>query len=145
MIRRYWNINLEEMVEARVHFGHGARKWNPRIAPYISAKHKIAQAAIRAQCHYAKLKVARWYVNELVHNKNETRDLRTEQKAERLIRLPKRAAAMLKRQSSHLQTCLSGINYITGLLDIVIIVDQQEEYTVLLECITLGIILSEVP
>ncbi|KAG5583984.1 hypothetical protein H5410_044418 [Solanum commersonii] len=34
----YWNINLEEMMEAGVHFGHGTRKWNPKMAPYISAK-----------------------------------------------------------------------------------------------------------
>ncbi|CAN6456069.1 unnamed protein product [Victoria cruziana] len=40
MTRRYWNINLEEMMEAGVHFGHGTTKWNPRMAPYISAKRK---------------------------------------------------------------------------------------------------------
>ncbi|KAG6403333.1 hypothetical protein SASPL_135550 [Salvia splendens] len=40
MTRRYWNINLEEMLEAGVHFGHGTRKWNPKMAPYISAKRK---------------------------------------------------------------------------------------------------------
>ncbi|KAL2894678.1 30S ribosomal protein S2 chloroplastic [Bienertia sinuspersici] len=28
------------MMEAGVHFGHGARKWNPRMSPYISAKCK---------------------------------------------------------------------------------------------------------
>lgn len=40
MTGRYWNIHLEEMMEARVHFGHGTKKWNPRMAPYISAKRK---------------------------------------------------------------------------------------------------------
>ncbi|RXH70859.1 hypothetical protein DVH24_015481 [Malus domestica] len=40
MMRRYWNINLEKMMEAEVHFGHGTRKWNSRMAPYISAKRK---------------------------------------------------------------------------------------------------------
>ncbi|WMV17375.1 hypothetical protein MTR67_010760 [Solanum verrucosum] len=40
MTRRYWNINLEEMMEARVHFGHGTRKWNPKMSPYIYAKRK---------------------------------------------------------------------------------------------------------
>ena len=35
---------------------------------------------------------------------------------------------MLKRQLSHLQTYLDEIKYMTGLLDIVIIVDQQEKY-----------------
>ena len=28
------------MMEAGVHFGHGTRKWNPRMSPYISAKRK---------------------------------------------------------------------------------------------------------
>ncbi|KAL3527476.1 hypothetical protein ACH5RR_012132 [Cinchona calisaya] len=28
------------MMEAGVHFGHGTRKWNPKMAPYIFAKHK---------------------------------------------------------------------------------------------------------
>ena len=40
MTKRYWNITFEEMMEAGVHFGHGTRKWNPRMAPYISAKRK---------------------------------------------------------------------------------------------------------
>ncbi|KAE9610969.1 30S ribosomal protein S2 [Lupinus albus] len=40
MIKRYWNITLEEMMEAGVHFHHGTRKWNPRMAPYISPKRK---------------------------------------------------------------------------------------------------------
>ncbi|KAF3952354.1 hypothetical protein CMV_022082 [Castanea mollissima] len=40
MTRRYWNIHLEEMMEAGVHFGHGTSKWNPRMEPYISSKRK---------------------------------------------------------------------------------------------------------
>ncbi|OMP12860.1 Ribosomal protein S2 [Corchorus olitorius] len=88
MARRYWNINLEEMLEAGVHFGHGTKKWNPRMAPYISAKpskgkqflivgtknkaaDSVARAAIRARCHYVNKKVARWYVNKLAHYRNE--------------------------------------------------------------------------
>ena len=51
------------------------------------------------------------------------KDLRMEQKTGRLNRLPKRDAIMLKRQLSHLQTYLGGIKYMTGLPDIVIIID----------------------
>jgi hypothetical protein len=40
MTKRYWNINLEEMMKAGVHFGHGTKKWNPKMAPYISARRK---------------------------------------------------------------------------------------------------------
>nr|QBK84213.1 ribosomal protein S2 [Zantedeschia aethiopica]QHN55021.1 ribosomal protein S2 [Zantedeschia aethiopica]QJF46757.1 ribosomal protein S2 [Zantedeschia aethiopica] len=40
MTRRYWNINLQEMIEAGVHFGHSTKKCNPRMAPFIAAERK---------------------------------------------------------------------------------------------------------
>jgi small subunit ribosomal protein S2 len=40
MSKRYWNIDLEEMMEARVHLGHKTRKWNPKMAPYIFTERK---------------------------------------------------------------------------------------------------------
>ncbi|KAB2016759.1 hypothetical protein ES319_D08G116100v1 [Gossypium barbadense] len=185
MARRYWNTNLEEMLEAGVHFGYGTRKWNPRMAPYIFAKRKgihitnltrtvrflleacdlvfdaaskekqllivgtknkaadlVAQAAIRAWCHYVNKKwlggmLRNWPTTEMKLHK--FRDLRTEQKMGGLNHLLKRDTVMLKRQLSRLQTYLGGIKYIMRLPNIVIIVDQQEEYTALRECITLGI------
>nr|YP_010694920.1 ribosomal protein S2 [Hypecoum zhukanum]YP_010894661.1 ribosomal protein S2 [Hypecoum leptocarpum]WCF60135.1 ribosomal protein S2 [Hypecoum zhukanum]WJW71532.1 ribosomal protein S2 [Hypecoum leptocarpum] len=185
MTRRYWNINLEEMMKAGVHLGHRIKKWNPRMAPYISAKRKgrhitnltrtarflseacnlvfyaasrgkqflivgtnkkavdsVAAAAIRARCHYVNKKwlggmLTNWSTTETRLHK--FRDLRAEQKTGRLNRLPKRDAAIVKRQLYHLQTYLGGIKYMTGLPDIVIIVDQQEEYTAVRECLTLGI------
>ena len=30
--------NIDEMVKAKMHFGHHTRKWNPKMAPYIYAK-----------------------------------------------------------------------------------------------------------
>nr|YP_009766243.1 ribosomal protein S2 [Acacia podalyriifolia]QIS96603.1 ribosomal protein S2 [Acacia podalyriifolia]USG48134.1 ribosomal protein S2 [Acacia podalyriifolia] len=182
MTKRYWNITLEEMLEAGVHFGHGTRKWNPRMAPYISAKRKgihitnltrtarflseacdlvfdaarsgkqflivgtkkkaadsVARAAIRARCHYVNKKwiggmLTNWYTTE--SRLYKFRDLKTKQKTGRL---KKRDAAIVKRQLSRLERYMGGIKYMTGLPDIVIIVDQQEEYRALQECITLGI------
>ncbi|KAJ6824486.1 ribosomal protein S2 [Iris pallida] len=67
------------------------------------------------------------------------KDLRAEQKMGKLNGLPKRDAAMLKRKLSTLQTYLGRIKYMKGLPNILIIVDQQEEYTALRECIILGI------
>nr|AVM84286.1 ribosomal protein S2 [Adenocalymma schomburgkii] len=185
MTRRYWNINLEEMIKAAVYFGHNTRKWNPKMAPYISAKRKgihitnptrtarflseacdlvfdaassgkeflivgtkkkaaysVAQAAIKARCHFVNQK---WLVGMLTNwSTTETRlqkfrDLRMEQKTGRLNRLHKRDVAVMKRQLSGLQRYLDGIKYMTGLPDIVIILDQHEEYKALRECITLGI------
>jgi small subunit ribosomal protein S2 len=46
MARRYWNINLEEMIEARVHLGHYKKRWNPKITPYILLKRKYKRRGI---------------------------------------------------------------------------------------------------
>ena len=29
------NVTMREMLEAGVHFGHQARFWNPKMAPYL--------------------------------------------------------------------------------------------------------------
>ncbi|KAL5067272.1 hypothetical protein RYX36_018159 [Vicia faba] len=137
MTKRYWNITFEEMVEAGIHFGHEPMKWNPRMAPFISGKRKadsVTRTAIRARCHYVNKKWLRgmltnWYTTET--RLREFRDLRTEQMTGKLNSLPKRDATMLKRQLSHLERYLGGIKYMTRLPDIVIILDQQEEYTAL--------------
>jgi small subunit ribosomal protein S2 len=62
-----------------------------------------------------------------------------EQKREKMNSLLKRHAARLERQLSHLERYLDGIKYMTRLPNIVIIVDQQKEYTTFRECIILGI------
>nr|AVM84494.1 ribosomal protein S2 [Adenocalymma validum] len=184
------------MMKAGVYFGHDTRKWNPKMAPYISAKRKgirkgikgirkgihitnltrtarflseacdlvfdaassgkeflivgtkkkaaysVARAAIKARCHFVNKK---WLVGMLTNwstterRLQKFRDLRMEQKTGRLNRLHKRDAAVMKRQLSALQRYLGGIKYMTGLPDIVIILDQHEEYKALRECITLGI------
>ncbi|KAJ4700529.1 DNA-directed RNA polymerase subunit beta'' [Melia azedarach] len=65
----------------------------------------VVRAAIRARCHYVNKKwlggmLTNWSTTEARLHK--FRDLRTEQKTGRLHRLPKRDAAMLKRQLSRL-------------------------------------------
>nr|YP_010623665.1 ribosomal protein S2 [Annona mucosa]WBF97721.1 ribosomal protein S2 [Annona mucosa] len=185
MKKRYWNINLEELLRARVHLGHGVRKWNPRMAPYIFAKRKgthitnlfrtarflseacnlvfdaasrgkhflivgtgkkvassVASTAIKARCHYVNKKwtggmLTNWSTTE--RRLYKFRDLRAKQNTGKLNRLPKRDAAILKRQLSRLQRYLGGIKYMTRLPDIVIVVDQQKENTALRECLILGI------
>jgi len=187
MTRRYWNIRLEELVAAGVHLGHGIKKWNPRMAPFLfispkckgnhitnltrtarflaeacnlvfyaasrgksflivgtkkEAVNSVVRAAIRARCHYVNKKwlggmLTNWSTTKTMLRK--FRDLRTQQKTGRLGCLPKRDAAILKRQLSHLQKHLGGVQYMKGLPDIVIVVDQQNQIKALRECITLGI------
>nr|YP_009673713.1 ribosomal protein S2 [Cuscuta mexicana]QDF46436.1 ribosomal protein S2 [Cuscuta mexicana] len=185
MTKKYWNINLEDMLEARVHLGHSTRNWNPKMVPYISAKRKgihitnltrtarflseacdlvfdaasrgkkflivgtnnasdeaVARASIRARCHYVNKKwlggmLTNWSTTE--KRLQKFRDLRIEQKKGGFNNLPKKEATMLKRKLARLQKYLGGIQYMTGLPDIVIIIDQHKEFTALQECRTLGI------
>lgn len=186
MSKRYWNIDLEEMMEARVHLGHKTRKWNPKMAPYIFTERKdthiinlaktarslseacdllfdiarrgrkqflivgtkyqatdlVASAATEGRCHYVNRK---WLGGMLTNwSTTETRlqkfkDLKKEQDTGRFNQLPKKEAAMLKRQLDQLQKYLGGIRYMTSLPDIAIITNQREESIALGECRTLGI------
>ena len=32
-------ISMKQLLEAGVHFGHQTRRWNPKMAPYLSLIH----------------------------------------------------------------------------------------------------------
>lgn len=189
MKRRYWNIRLEEMIKAGIHFGHDIEKWNPKMAPYIfiSSKRKgihitnlvrtarflseacdlvfhaasrgkhllivdtgtkdkekeadlVASAARRVRCHYVNQKwlggmLTNWSTTEM-----RIRKLRAlKEKMGQFNRIRKRDAAILKRQLSTLEKYLGGIQYMSELPYIVIIMNQQEESKALRECILLQI------
>nr|YP_010958402.1 ribosomal protein S2 [Vandenboschia auriculata]ALO81800.1 ribosomal protein S2 [Vandenboschia auriculata] len=40
MQQKNWNIDLEGMMEAGIHFGHQTQKWNPKMSPYIFTERK---------------------------------------------------------------------------------------------------------
>lgn len=185
MKQKSWNIHLEEMMEAGVHFGHQARKWNPKMASYIFTERKgihiinltqtarflseacdlvsnasskgkqflivgtkyqaadlIASAAIKARCHYVNQKwlggmLTNWSTIE--KRLQRFKDLENKESTGMINQLPKKEAANLKRQLAQLRKYLGGIKYMTNLPDVVIIIDQQKEFTAIQECITLGI------
>nr|QQP00344.1 ribosomal protein S2 [Selaginella pallidissima] len=37
---KYWNIRSEDTTEAGAHFGHQARRWNPKMAPHTPTERK---------------------------------------------------------------------------------------------------------
>lgn len=185
MKQKSWNINLEEMMEAGVHFGHQARKWNPKMAPYIFTQRRgihiihlpktasllfeacefvtsaaskkkqfllvgtrsqaadlVANAAKKARCHYVNKKwlggmLTNWSTTKTRLEK--LRQLETQETTGALSRLPKKESAVLNKQLIQLRKYLDGIKYMTGLPDVVIIVDQQQDATAIQECIKLGI------
>nr|YP_010463795.1 ribosomal protein S2 [Anemia phyllitidis]UUL71062.1 ribosomal protein S2 [Anemia phyllitidis] len=185
MRQKNWDIDLEGMMGAGVHFGHQTHKWNPKMSPYIfterrgvhitdptqtarllyeacnfvfnaategkeslsvGAKYQVADlvasAAKISRCHYVNEKwlggmSTNWSTTEtrlrrfqLLQNGEDTGEF---------DRLPKKEAAILKRQLLRLRKYLSGIQYMSDLPDIVIITDQHEQSTALQECLILGI------
>lgn len=185
MQQKNWNIDLEGMMGAGVHFGHQTQKWNPRMSPYIFTERRgvhildltqtarllseacdlvfdaaaegkeflmvgtkyqvadlVASAATRSRCHYVNEK---WLGGMLTNwSTTETRlrrfqFLQNGEDTGGFDRLPKKEAAILKRQLLRLKKYLGGIQYMSDLPDIVIITDQHEQSIALEECIILGI------
>ena len=39
-------VNVKDLLEAGVHFGHMTRKWNPNMAPYIFMEKMVFTSSI---------------------------------------------------------------------------------------------------
>lgn len=178
-------VTLAELLEAGVHFGHQARRWNPKMFPYIyterngihiidlvqtaqllteaynlvekAAEEKknilfvgtkrqasgiIAQEAKRCGAFYIN---QRWFGGMLTNwttiksRVNRLKELEQQEANKTLEQLPKKEAALLRKELDKLQKHLGGIKTMEQLPDIVIIVDQKRESTAIQECIKLKI------
>jgi small subunit ribosomal protein S2 len=173
-------VTLGELLDAGVHFGHQASRWNPKMFPYIYAEKNgihvidlvqtarllshaqeyvqkasrekkeflfvgtkrqaaaiVAEEAKRCGSHYIN---NRWLGGILtnwstVQKRVEyLKDLNVKEEDGTLGRLPKKEAALLRRQKDKLNQNLGGLKNMTQIPDIVILVDPKRETTALLEC-----------
>nr|YP_009550183.1 ribosomal protein S2 [Tisochrysis lutea]YP_009873575.1 ribosomal protein S2 [Isochrysis galbana]AUM82491.1 ribosomal protein S2 [Tisochrysis lutea]QKW88458.1 ribosomal protein S2 [Isochrysis galbana] len=178
-------VTLGELLDAGVHFGHQASRWNPKMFPYIYAERNgihvidlvqtarllthayeyvqkasqekksflfvgtkrqaasiIAEEAERCGANYIN---HRWLGGILtnwstVQKRVEyLKELDAKEEDGTLNRLPKKEAALLRRQQDKLNQNLGGLKTMTQIPDIVILVDPKRETTALLECRKLGI------
>ena len=178
-------VTLGELLDAGVHFGHQASRWNPKMFPYIYAEQNgihvidLVQTArllthaydyVRKAANENKTflfvgtkrqaagivaeeakKCDAFYVNNrwlggLLTNWStvQTRveylkELDKREMEGEFDRLPKKEAALLRREHDKLRQNLDGIKTMTQIPDIVIIVDPKRENTAILECRKLGI------
>nr|YP_009549434.1 ribosomal protein S2 [Vittaria appalachiana]AYW16583.1 ribosomal protein S2 [Vittaria appalachiana] len=112
----------------------------------VGTKHQvtdlIASAALRSQCHYVNEK---WLAGTLTNwITTETRlrrfqYLQSQADGGGFDRLPKREAAILRKQLLRLRKSLGGIQYMSELPDIATTADQHEQSIALKECSILGI------
>ena len=178
-------VTLGELLEAGVHFGHQASRWNPKMFPYIYAEQNgihvidlvqtsrlltyahnyvqknaqenktflfvgtkrqatniIAEEAKKCGAAYVN---HRWLGGMLTNwTTLQTRVAylkeldRKEQEGEFDL-LPKKEAALLRREHDKLRQNLDGLKEMSQIPDIVVIIDPKRENTAILECRKLGI------
>ncbi len=177
--------SLEEMVQLGLHLGHQARKWNPKMAPYIYRKRNgahiidivqtvsqlkevskfltkaagegktflfvgtkkqinqvVKDAALDCNSFYL---TQRWLGGMLTNWQTmktslaRLTELKVLDKYGKLDAMPKKKAALLRKQLERLETYLGGVESMKKVPDVVIIVGQPDERNAVLECKKLGI------
>jgi len=78
------SVNMREMLEAGVHFGHQVRKWNPKMKPYIYGK-KNGIYIINLQTSIELFKSALEFVTEVVASGKEALIVGTKKQAQSII------------------------------------------------------------
>nr|YP_009105823.1 ribosomal protein S2 [Koliella corcontica]AIT94525.1 ribosomal protein S2 [Koliella corcontica] len=173
-------LTIDEMAQVGMHFGHQARKWNPKMAPYIyterngihiidliqtyyhirevnnflfesaskgksflfvgtkkQASRLVAKTALQCNSFFVS---QRWLGGMLTNWKtikssiNKLNELETLEKNGLLNNLPKKEAAIAKKEKERLQKYLGGLKNMINIPDIVIIIGQTEEINAVLEC-----------
>ena len=178
-------VTLSELLDAGVHFGHQASRWNPKMFPYIYAEqngiHVIDLIQTSRLLTYAQEYVQRnaqdnktflfvgtkrqaaniiaeearkcgaFYVNNrwlggvltnwttVQTRVTYLKELDAKEESGELDLLPKKEAALLRREHEKLRQNLEGLKGMTQIPDIVIIIDPKRENTAVLECRKLGI------
>ena len=179
------DISLSQLLQAGVHFGHKAHRWNPKMFPYIysevnnihildlvqsatllkeaniyleqnakdgksflfigtkrQASTLVAQEAKRCDSFYVN---HRW-LGGMLTNWTTLKDritylknLEQQQADNTLDLLPKKEAALRRKELKKLRRHLDGIKNMENLPDIAIVIDQKREMTAIRECRKLGI------
>nr|YP_009395787.1 ribosomal protein S2 [Herposiphonia versicolor]ARW64767.1 ribosomal protein S2 [Herposiphonia versicolor] len=178
-------VSLEELLEAGVHFGHQARRWNPKMFPYIYTERNgihiidlvqtahllndaynfvktaskegktflflgtkrqaagiVAKEALRSDSFFVNQRWLGGMLTNWVTIKSRVERLNYLEKKDQegeLDSLPKKEAAIIRKELDRLRKHLVGIKDMKSLPDLVIVVDQKKETTAIQECIKLGV------
>ena len=179
------DITLAQLLDAGVHFGHKAYRWNPKMFPYIyternnihildlvqsaqllkeassylqsaaeqkktilfigtkrQASNVIAQEAKRCNSYYIN---HRWLGGMLTNwvtlkSRIERLNVLEQQESNEIFDLlPKKEAAIRRKELDKLRRHLNGVKEMQTIPDVAIIVDQKRELTAIRECRKLGI------
>ncbi len=178
-------VDLAQMLESGVHFGHQTRRWNPKMRPYIfterngihiidlvqtagymeeayayvrqaaeagkrflfvgtkrQASSIIQQEAMRCRSNYVN---HRWLGGMLTNWEtirkriDHLKELEDMEASGQMDRLPKKEAAVRRRELEKLERNLGGIKNMRRIPDVVVVIDQKRESNAVQECRKLGI------
>jgi len=178
-------VKLNELLDAGVHFGHKAHRWNPKMFPYIYTEQNgihvidlVQTARLLTHAHNYVQKAAKegknflfigtkrqaagiiaeearrsgsYYVNHrwlggILTNWSTVqarvtylKELNKKEESGEFDRLPKKEAALLRREHDKLRQNLGGLTEMAQVPDIAIVVDPKREATAIAECKKLGI------
>lgn len=179
------DISLAQLLEAGVHFGHKAYRWNPKMFPYIYTERNnihildlvqsaqllkeasnyvqsaseqkktflfigtkrqastiIAQEAKRCNSYYINHRWLGGMLTNWITLKTRIERLKVleQQEANEIFSLlPKKEAAIRRKELEKLRRHLNGVKEMENLPDAVIVIDQKRELTAIRECKKLGI------
>ena len=178
-------VQLAQLLEAGVHFGHKANRWNPKMFPYIYTEqngihvidlvqtarllthaYNYVQTAAKEQKTFLFIgtkrqasaiiaevaqKCGACYVDNrwlggiltnwsTVQSRVEyLKELDKREESGEIDRLPKKEAALLRREHDKLKHNLGGLREMTQIPDVAIVIDPKRESTAVAECRKLNI------
>ena len=142
--------NFQELLDAGAHFGHLARKWNPKMAPYIFDQ-KNGIHIIDLHKSIVKIDEAAEAMKELarsgrkilfVATKKQAKDMNTIDKMKEdgtFEKLAKRERLQVDRQRAKLEKNLGSIKDMSRLPSAIFVVDVQKEANAVKEANRLNI------
>ncbi|MDR2844773.1 MAG: 30S ribosomal protein S2 [Puniceicoccales bacterium] len=87
------NINVKDLLDAGVHFGHQRRRWNPKSRPFVF-DHRNGVSIIDLEKTYSCLEAATKFVEDLVAAGKDILFIATKRQAQEIMREAARATNM---------------------------------------------------
>ncbi len=141
-------VSAKELIEAGVHFGHRASRWNPKMRPYIYGRRNliyiIPVEREGARCGMPRVS-DRWLGGTLtnfrtIRNRlSRLEELETLMKSEQFETYSKKMQSALKREFRKMYRNLNGIRTLNRMPECLVIIDPKKEHNAVREAIKLGI------
>jgi small subunit ribosomal protein S2 len=151
-------VTMRQLLEARVHFGHQTRRWNPKMRRFIFGERNdiyiidLQQTLERIETAYAFVRdlvagggsvlfMGGMLTNfETIHKRvQKMLELERLQETGDFALMPKKEALLKSRELAKLQKNLSGIRHMTKRPQCVFIIDTKKEHIGVTEANKLGI------